>query len=91
MKIPFPRALAALASGLIATACSVLPGPPAVAPATFVLDTAIAPGATAPKRDRVLAVATPRAWPGYDTPQMAYMRRPRELEYYAKSAWADAK
>jgi cholesterol transport system auxiliary component len=85
-----PRALAAFALGLVAAACSVLPGPTAQAPATFVLDTTLAPTVPGPKRDLVLAVATPRAWPGYDTPQMAYMRRPREIEYYARSAWADA-
>jgi cholesterol transport system auxiliary component len=90
MKMPSLRALAAVAAALLAAACSVLQAPQAPAPAIFVLDTAIAPAAAGPKRDLVLAVATPRAWPGFDTAQMAYARQPRQVEYFAKSAWADA-
>jgi len=40
-------------------------------------------------REVVIEVAPPRAWPGFDTPQMAYVRRPYELEYFAMSRWVD--
>jgi cholesterol transport system auxiliary component len=41
------------------------------------------------QRDLVLEVALPRAWPGFDTAQMAYVRQPYELDYFAASRWAD--
>ncbi len=40
-------------------------------------------------RDRVLAVSAPRARAGFDTEQMAYVRRPHALEYFANNRWAD--
>jgi len=45
---------------------------------------------TQPARDRVLAVSAPRARAGFDTEQMAYVRRPHALEYFANNRWADA-
>jgi cholesterol transport system auxiliary component len=42
------------------------------------------------RRDLVLEVAAPRAWPGFDTPQMAYVRKPYELDYFADNRWVDA-
>ena len=41
------------------------------------------------KRDLVLEVGAPRARPGFDTPQMVYVRQPYELEYFATNRWAD--
>jgi len=41
------------------------------------------------KRDLVLAVNMPRARSGFDTPQMAYLRQPHELNYFAVNRWAD--
>ena len=49
---------------------------------------AAGPG-TQPARDRVLAVSAPRARAGFDTEQMAYVRRPHSLEYFANNRWAD--
>jgi cholesterol transport system auxiliary component len=43
-----------------------------------------------PTQDLVLAVSPSRAWPGFDTPQMAYAREPQELGYFVKSRWADS-
>jgi len=31
----------------------------------------------------------PRARPGFDTPRMAYLRRPHELDYFVTSRWVD--
>ena len=42
-----------------------------------------------PRRDAVIEVALPRAWPGFDTAQIAYVRNPYELDYFATSRWAD--
>jgi len=42
-----------------------------------------------PKRELVLEVTAPRAWPGFDTPQMVYVQRPYELQYFATARWAD--
>ena len=44
----------------------------------------------ADKRDLVLEVSAPRASPGFDTPQMAYVKRAYEVDYYVNSRWADA-
>jgi cholesterol transport system auxiliary component len=41
------------------------------------------------QRDAVIEVAPPRAWPGFDTPQMVYVRQPYELDYFAANRWAD--
>jgi cholesterol transport system auxiliary component len=42
------------------------------------------------KRDLVLEVSAPRAWPGFDTPQMVYVQTPHELDYYANNRWVDS-
>lgn len=44
-----------------------------------------APSATAP----VIAVAMPRARPGFDSPRMAYVRKTHELEYFTRNQWVD--
>jgi cholesterol transport system auxiliary component len=84
------RVAAIVALALVAGACSVLPAPPAQERTIYLLDTALPQAPAGPKRDLVLAVAPPRAWPGFDTAQMAFMRRPREIEYFSRNAWADA-
>ena len=70
------------------------PTPP---PARFTLDAA--GGAAALPLNRVvgstanvlsIAVAVPRAAPGYDSPRMLYQRRPQELEAFAFHEWVDA-
>lgn len=38
----------------------------------------------------VLLVDKPEARAGFDTPRMAYSRRPLALDYYTKNEWADA-
>jgi cholesterol transport system auxiliary component len=37
-----------------------------------------------------LLISMPRAQPGFDTPRMAYLLRPYELDYYAVNRWVDA-
>jgi len=82
------RALALAAVAALLAACAALPPPQAIED-IYVLDARPA-GVSAPRRDVVLAVSMPRARAGFDTAQMAYERRPHELEYYARNRWADA-
>jgi cholesterol transport system auxiliary component len=79
------RALVALA--LLAAGCAGLQPPPARPVHVYVLDAAPAPAPAAP--GPAPAVSVPRARPGFDTAQMAYVRRPHELEYFADNRWAD--
>ncbi len=37
----------------------------------------------------VVLVSVPQARAGVDTPRMAYLRRPYEVQYYANNQWAD--
>lgn len=46
--------------------------------------------ADAARGDRAtLLISAPRAQPGFDTPRMAYLLRPHELNYYAFNQWVD--
>jgi cholesterol transport system auxiliary component len=38
----------------------------------------------------LLVVAAPTAAPGFDGPRIAYVQRPHELEFFARSEWVDA-
>ena len=80
-------ALAVLALALSLDGCAALQ--PAPEPNVHVLAaTPLTPVARA-KRDLVLEVTAPRAWPGFDTLQMVYVQRPYELDYFATARWAD--
>jgi len=70
--------------------CSALPAPRVESVNVHVLATEPLPAATRPQRDVVVEVALPRAWPGFDTPSIVYVRQPYELDYFATSRWADA-
>ncbi len=41
------------------------------------------------RRDIVLEISIPRAAPGFETAQMAYVQRPYELNYFSANRWAD--
>lgn len=84
------RAVAATAvlAGALA-ACTGLAPPAADDVSVYVLDARPAVETRAGPTGAVLAIAVPRAWPGFDTPRMAYVKQPHELEYFAKSRWAD--
>ncbi len=74
---------------LLLGGCSALQ-PPRVAETHFyTLETNPVTRAAHPKNHQVLAISMPVARPGYDTPQIAYQRRPLELEYFATQRWAD--
>ena len=42
-----------------------------------------------PAEGPVLLVSPPKAWPGYDTARIAYVKENPRLDYYAKNEWAD--
>lgn len=81
-------AFAAVASAVLLTACAALQAPADI-PVTYLLESRVAAVPQRSKQDIVLAVPTPRAHPGFDTAQMAYVRREHEIEYFVKSRWAD--
>lgn len=72
-------------------ACSVLPKSETVALERFTLDVP-GPANAAPARADapVLLVARPQARGDLDTPRMAYRRQDYQLDYFARSRWADA-
>jgi cholesterol transport system auxiliary component len=87
-----PRARAWL--GLLATAallagCSGLQPAATDAGNTFVLQARPLAPRPGPASDAVVEVSAPRAWPGFDTPRMAYVQRRYELDYFASHRWAD--
>lgn len=84
------RLLAAIATALVGGGCSAL-APPRSEPVTLhVLTAKPPPRMTAATRGAVIEIAPVRAWPGYDTPQIAYRKSPFELDYFADNRWADA-
>ncbi|SCK58162.1 cholesterol transport system auxiliary component [Variovorax sp. HW608] len=84
--------IAALLSALLgACARSLLPEP-AASPTLFALSgeseaSAATAGPVAPTR--TLIVDLPRATPGFESSQIAYVRRPYEIEYFAHNQWVD--
>jgi cholesterol transport system auxiliary component len=82
------RTVALAVCAALLAGCVGLTQPPE-APTLYVLDARPAATPARPQRDVVLAIGVPRARAGYDTAQMAYVRGPHELEYFAKSRWAD--
>lgn len=86
------RQLARLITLLLALAvllggCAGLLAPPAENINYYVLDARASIKAAPLKRDLVVAVAMPRTRPGFDTPQIAFVQQPHELNYYAINRW----
>jgi cholesterol transport system auxiliary component len=81
----FAGALAAVGLG----ACTAIQPPRVETPNQHVLAAAPLPKAARPLRDIVVEVAAPRAWPGFDTREIVYVREPYELDFFAASRWAD--
>jgi cholesterol transport system auxiliary component len=103
-QMPPPDSAATIADGLraarrrcttwllvaAATGCTGLLPPPRESPNLHVLAVPPVTSVAGSPRDLVLEVGAARAWPGFDTPQMAYVKRPYELDYYANNRWADS-
>lgn len=80
---------ALVASAMLLVGCTGLHAPPTESTHFYVLDARPAIKVAQAKRDLVLTVSMPRARPGFDTPQMVYLRQPHELEYFVTHRWAD--
>jgi cholesterol transport system auxiliary component len=83
----FPLLLLAAAAAL--SACAALKPPADDARKTYALEARLPERPPAVRRDVVVMVAVPRARPGFDTADMAYVRRPHEIEYFARNRWLD--
>ncbi|GAB1234713.1 ABC-type transport auxiliary lipoprotein family protein [Ferrigenium sp. UT5] len=76
-------------SALLLVGCTALSAPKLENSRLYLLEMQAMPPPAQARHDRVLAVAMPRARPGFDTPQMAYRNRTHELQYFAVNRWAD--
>jgi cholesterol transport system auxiliary component len=85
----FRRAATAALALLLLAACSPLQPPKPEALNTYVLDAQLETKPVAANNSLTLVVSPPRASPGFDTAHIAYVRQPHELDYFAKSRWAD--
>jgi len=83
------RAFIILALAAFGAGCTALPAPHVDNVTLYILAAGLLRVTPHPRNDGVIEVALPRAWPGFDTPQMAYVRQPYELDYFATSRWAD--
>ena len=82
--------IAAFALAAMLAGCAGLKPPETGDLSIYVLDARPAINPRLPQRNVVLATGAPRAWPGFDTPRIAYVRQPHELDYFATGRWADA-
>jgi cholesterol transport system auxiliary component len=77
-------------SAMLMASCAALQPPRVESPTLYLLEARPAAAAKRPQQDLVLAVNPPSARPGFDTPQIAYVRQPHKLDYYMKNRWVDA-
>jgi cholesterol transport system auxiliary component len=82
--VALPVALCAVAVGL--SACVSLG--PKKPPTRYELQAAFE-GQPVAGPGPALVVAPPTAAPGFDSPRIAYVKRPHELEFFARSEWVD--
>lgn len=78
-----------LAPTMLLAGCTGLRPPQAENIDLYLLDARTSIKATPVKRDLVMAVSAPRARPGFDTSQFAFVQQPHELGYFATHRWAD--
>lgn len=83
------RAFLVLTSVLLLAGCTGLSAQQVASQTIYVLEAQRATKPAQVKRNIVLAVSVPQARPGFDTPQMTYVRQPHELDYFVTSRWAD--
>lgn len=84
------RAVASSAAlAMLIAGCAALQPPRMESAALYLLDAQPAATVQHPQRNLVLAVNSPSARPGFDTPQIAYVRQAHKLDFYVKNRWAD--
>ena len=77
----------ALIFAVLLAGCTALQAPHVENTHLYLLDAK--PAIIVAQHHQVLAISMPSSRPGFDTPQMAYLRHPLELEYFATQRWAD--
>lgn len=82
------RTCLVLISVLLLAGCTSVSAPSVLSQNIFILDPGIPITTSRVKRNLVLAVSLPQARPGFDTPQIAYLKQQHELNYFAYSKWA---
>ena len=82
------RAFQMLTPILLLTGCTSLSAPQVTSQNIYVLEAQPAIKPAQAKRNLVLAVSAPQTRPGFDTPQIAYVQQPHELNYFVTSRWA---
>lgn len=83
------RAIQMLVCAMLLNGCTGLSPPKVENTHLYMLEARVPTQAGQIKRDWVLAVSMPRAWPGFDTPRMVYLRQPHELNYFVVNRWTD--
>ena len=83
------RTALALAFALLLSGCTGITTPQVASENIYVLEALRATKPAQVKRNLVLAISEPQTRPGFDTPQMAYLQQPHELNYFVASRWAD--
>ncbi len=89
-EITWPGSLILL---LVLSGCSVLPSatPQTIERYVLAYEAPQASRDTAPAaRVGAVRISPPYAHGAYDTPRMAYVKKPHALAYYSRSVWADA-
>jgi cholesterol transport system auxiliary component len=84
------RSLTALICAGVLAACAGVQPQQVEKQNVYLLEAGTAAEAPRPTSDLVIEVGIPRARAGFDTDQMAYTRRPGEIEYFSRNRWADA-
>ena len=84
------RVFPLLTSVLLLAGCTGLTAQPVTSQTIYVLEAQRPTKPAQIKHDIVLAVSEPQTRPGFDTPQMAYVQQPHELNYFVTSRWADS-
>lgn len=74
---------------LLLAGCTGLPTPQAASQTIYVFEAQHETKPAQHKRNLVLAISSPEARPGFDTPEMVYVQKLHELNYFVASRWAD--
>lgn len=81
--------LITIALASLLTACTALPAPKVEDTHNYLLDAKPLPETNIKKSERTILVGAMLSRPGFDTPRMAYLEKPLELEYFATHRWTD--
>lgn len=84
------RRIGALLVAVVALAGCTLPQDNSPPPQAYLLDgSGYAPPAARRNSGKTLLVAAPKAAPGFDSNQIAYIKEPLKLDYYSNNVWSD--